>query len=779
MLLSARRLALFLSALSANKISASKNIKAKEEEVIKKLLLIKLFITFKFMIEVKNGLFHIFTEKTSYVIGVREKTLFHLYWGKRLHGDLDFNDFLITDKVHLWACRDMKIGSEEASTEALPMEYPVFGSPDLRNPALSLRYDDGSSITKLSYVKYEKISGKPQLEGLPATYAESADEAETLIITLRDEVKNVVVELYYSVFYGYDAITRSARIINCGDSTVSLEGAMSASLDFQYGGFDLLHLPGTWAYERVPERTAVIKGKQTVESLRGVSSAYHNPFIALLDKHTTENSGNAFGLNLVYSGNFVAGTECDTFLNTRAFIGINPYQFEFLLSSGDSFQTPEAVMVFSERGIGGMSRIYHKLYRERLCRGKYRDINRMVLVNNWEGTYFDFDEKKLTDIAAVAARVGIDLFVLDDGWFGERDKEDCSLGDWFVNKKKLPNGLKGLSEKINGLGMKFGLWIEPEMVSPNSELYRTHPDWCLQVKGRDYTMRRNQLILDLTREDVRRYIIESICSVIDSADIEYIKWDMNRNFSEVGSLCVEPERQREIYHRYVLGLYEILETVTCRYPDILFESCQGGGGRFDPGMLYYTPQIWTSDNTDAYERLFIQYGTGICYPYSAMGCHVSAVPNHQTGRTTPYNTRFLTALPGQLGYELDLCKLSEAEIEDTAEQIKLYKKIGNDIHTADLYRIAVPGENEYAANEFISRDGKTVYLFTYVLHGRPENDIKAVRLLDLDENAVYADKESGKKYSGSILLNVGLPLKCDSDYSSRLIILEKLTAEEM
>lgn len=727
------------------------------------------------MIEVKNGLFHIFTKNTSYVIGVKKGLLFHLYWGKRLAEPFNFDDFIVTDKVHLWACRDIEFNGEEASTEALPMEYPTFGSPDLRTPALAMRYSDGSSITKLEYIDYKIFNGKPKLEGLPATYTETVEEAKTLQMTLKDKLKNITVELSYSVFEDYDAITRSAKIINQGNESVRLECALSASIDFQYGHFDLLHLPGTWAYERVPERNAIFKGKQTVESMRGVSSAYHNPFIALLDKNTTETSGNVFGFNLVYSGNFTAGVECDTFLNTRAFIGINPSQFEFVLNHKDSFQTPEAVLVFSDCGIGGMSRIYHRFYRERLCRGKFRDKSRPVLVNNWEGTYFDFNEDKLLKIAVAAANVGIELFVLDDGWFGKRNQENCSLGDWFVNTKKLPNGLKGLAEKINALGMKFGLWIEPEMVSPDSNLYREHPEWCLQVKNREYTMRRNQLVLDLTRNDVRKYIIDSICNIIDSANIEYIKWDMNRNFSEVGSICVGADRQREIYHRYILGLYEILETVTSKYPNILFESCQGGGGRFDPGMLYYTPQIWTSDDTDAYERLFIQHGTSICYPYSTMGCHVSVVPNHQTGRTTPYDMRGLVAFPGQLGYELDLCKLSNDDIEKTARQIKLYKEIEREIHSANLYRISVPGENEYVANEFISRGGESVYLFTYVLHGRPENDVKIIRLQNLDENAVYIEKESKRKYTGSLLMNVGLPLICDSDYKSELKIFEKIT----
>ena len=725
------------------------------------------------MIDYKNGIFHLQTKNTSYVMAIREKLLFHLYWGNKVSGNVDFSDFILTSKVHLWACRDIKLFGEEASTEALPMEYPVFGSPDLRNPALSLRYSDGSSITKIEYSEHKIFVGKPKLDGLPATYTEDDSEAMTLIITLKDRLKNIRVELMYNVFDEYDAITRSVRIINEGTESVRLEGALSASVDFQYGNFDLLHLPGTWAFERLPQRVPVINAKQTVESMRGVSSAYHNPFIALLDKETTETHGNAFGLNLVYSGNFTAGVECDTFQNTRAFIGINPFQFEFKLDKNESFQTPEAVLVHSDKGLGGLTRIYHKLYRERLCRGKYRDINRPVVVNNWEGTYFDFDEEKLLQIATVAAKTGIDLFVLDDGWFGKRNQENCSLGDWKVNTEKLPDGLKGLAEKINALGMKFGLWIEPEMVSPDSDLYRTHPDWCLQVKNREYTMRREELILDLTQKEVRDYIIDSICSVIDSANIEYVKWDMNRNFSETGSLFVDACRQREIYHRYVLGLYNILETITSKYPNILFESCQGGGGRFDPGMLYYTPQIWTSDNTDAFERLFIQYGTSICYPYSSMGCHVTTVPNHATGRTTPYKFRGMVAFPGQLGYELDFCELSEDDLNKTSLQVAEYNKIQKDIHSADLYRLSTPINSECVANQFITSDENTVYLFLYTLHGRPENDVKIIRLQGLDENAVYVEQKTGKQYSGSVLMNVGLPLICERDYEAELIIFIK------
>ncbi len=725
------------------------------------------------MIRYENGIFHLQTKNTSYVIGVEGKNLFHLYWGKRILGELNFRDFILTSMGHVWSCGDTEIEGDCASTEALPMEYPVFGSADLRSPALAIRYADGSSITKLEFLKYDIFEGKPKLEGLPATYTEENDEAQTLVITLKDTLKNIKVELMYNVFDDFDAITRSVKVVNDSEDSVKLERALSTSLDFQYGDFDLLHLPGTWACERIPQRVPVINGKQTVESMRGVSSAYHNPFIALLDKNTTETQGNVYALNLVYSGNFTAGTECDTFQNTRVFMGINPFQFEFVLEPDGSFQTPEAVLVYSSEGIGGMSRIYHKLYRERLCRGKYRNTNRPVLVNNWEGTYFDFNEEKLLEIAKIASKSGIELFVLDDGWFGKRNIDNCSLGDWVVNTEKLPNGLNGLAEKINALGMKFGLWFEPEMVSPNSDLYRAHPDWCLQVKDRKSTMRRCQLILDLTRDDVKKYIIDSVCSVLDSANIEYVKWDMNRNFSEAGSLLLDAEHQREVYHRYVLGLYEILEKITSRYPNVLFESCQGGGGRFDPGMLYYMPQVWTSDNTDALERLFIQYGTSICYPYSTMGCHVSVTPNHQTGRTTPYDFRGLVAFSGQLGYELDFCKLSDEDIAKTTLQVADYKKIQNDLHSADLYRLATPIKSEYVANQFVNSNKKTVYVFMYCLHGRPENDVKIIRLQGLDENAVYTEKSTGKRYSGSFLMNVGLPFGCEFDFKSELRIFEK------
>ncbi len=725
------------------------------------------------MIKYENGIFHLETKNTSYIMGVKENILFHLYWGQKISVANEFMDFIHTSNVHLWACRDLIIDGEEASTEALPMEYPVFGSPDLRNPALAIKYEDGSSITKLEYSSHKIIAGKPKLEGLPAIYTESDEEANTLIITLRDNLKNIDVELMYSVLEDYDVITRSVKVINQSDDKVKLESVLSASLDFQYGDFDLMHSPGTWAYERVPQRVKVMNGKQTVESMRGVSSAYHNPFIALLNSSTTETNGDVFGLNLVYSGNFTAGVECDTFQNTRAFIGINPFQFEYVLNPNDSFQAPEAVMVYSNCGMGGMSRIYHKVYRERLCRGKYRDLNRPVLVNNWEGTYFDFNEEKLLNIAKIAAECGIELFVLDDGWFGKRNQEDCSLGDWVVNTNKLPNGLKGLAEKINDYGMQFGLWFEPEMVSPNSDLYRKHPDWCLQVKGRKFTMRREQLILDLSRKDVRDYVINSVSAVLDSANIKYVKWDMNRNFSEVGSLLLGPEQQRELYHRYVLGLYEILETLTSKYPDILFESCQGGGGRFDPGMLYYMPQVWTSDNTDAFERLFIQYGTSICYPYSTMGCHVSVVPNHQTGRSTPYDFRGHVAFAGQLGYELDFCKLSEDDVSKTKKQVEMYKEIEADIHAADLYRLATPINSEYVANQFITQDKNKVYLFTYTLHGRPENDVKIIRLQGLDNDSIYIDDTTKKEYSGSFLMNVGLSIGCYQDYESQLRVFLK------
>jgi len=516
-------------------------------------------------------------------------------------------------------------------------------------------------------------------------------------------------------------------------------------------------------------RRPLVPGLQAVESRRGASSHVQNPFVALLERGADETRGDVYGVSLVYSGSFTAGVEVDQFHAPRLFIGINPFDFGWRLKPGESFQTPEAVLVFSAEGLGGMSRKFHDLYRSRLCRGTFRDKTRPILVNNWEATYFDFNADKIEAIARAGKELGIELFVLDDGWFGKRDSDNSSLGDWFVDRRKLPNGLEDLARRVRDLGMQFGLWFEPEMVSPDSELYRAHPDWCLHIEGRRRTEARQQLILDLTREDVQDYIVRTISDVLSSAPITYVKWDMNRNMTEIGSAKLPPERQRETAHRYMLGLYSVLERITSAFPHVLFESCSGGGGRFDPGMLYYMPQTWTSDNTDAISRLKIQYGTSIVYPVSAMGAHVSAVPNHQVGRVTPLETRGHVALSGNFGYELDLTKFTDEEKEIVKAQTALCKEIRHLVQFGDFYRLLSPFEGNAAAWMFVAKDKREAFAVYVQILKEPYAPLDRFRLKGLNPDLDYEMDEDGLVYGGDELMNAGLPVpQFSGDFRSRV-----------
>ena len=726
----------------------------------------------------KDKVFHLQTAKTSYIFGfLTSNTPVHMYWGKRLKKTPDINTlFIIPYKWPRSFCvvdGTTKDG-DIFSRESLTMEFSTFGSSDLREPTFHAEYKDGSTVSDFEYKSYKITNGKKGIEGLPATYSENDGEAQTLEVTLTDKLTGLDIILQYGVFDKLNAITRSIRCENHGENRAVIDRILSASVDFKTDKFDMIHLPGTWGRERVVTRVPVTKGYINVSSARGASSNTHNPFIALVSKDATENFGSAYGFSLVYSGNFLAGTYADYLNCTRAYIGINPFGFKWQLDPGDTFSTPEAVLVYSGEGIGEMSRIYHRLYRTRLCRGEYRDKERSCLINNWEATYFDFDEEKIVEIAKKAASCGIKLMVLDDGWFGKRDNDRSSLGDWFVDKRKLPNGIDGLCKKINALGMKFGLWFEPEMISPVSELYAKHPDWCIHVDGRDRKEGRNQLILDLSRDEVCDYIINSVNAVLDSANIEYVKWDMNRNMACVGSATLPSDRQGELYHRYMLGLYKVLEAIVSSHPHILFESCSGGGGRFDPGMLHYMPQTWTSDNTDALARIDIQYGTSICYPYSSMGAHVSAVPNHQVRRTTPISFRGNVAIPGQFGYELDLTKLSDEDIAEIKEQTKFYEKYGEVFHRGDLYRLRNPLGDYMSAIEFVSEDKNTVIVMLYSHKGTANAVLDYVCLGGLDAGAEYKKTENGEIWTGEALMNVGIPFMADTDYKSRIWIFEKI-----
>ncbi|MCL6605559.1 MAG: alpha-galactosidase [Paenibacillus sp.] len=691
-----------------------------------------------------KGLFHLQSKGMSYIVQLVNGYPVHVYWGQQLRDDSNLEGML-------------NLGGN-SGLDRLPQEYPQYGSGDFRNPAYQACLEDGTRVTELRYSGYKVTAGKPSLEGLPSVYVESAEEADTLELTLTDDYAKLTVILRYTVYHEMDVIARSVQFLNHGESKLQLLRALSASIDMQAGELDMIYLAGAWAREGNLTRRRLVQGGTTIESRRGMSGHQLNPFAALAKPGTDENQGEVFGFNLVYSGSFEAEAEVDSFGSTRFSIGVHSLDFTWLLEPGEKFQTPETIMVYSAQGIGGMSRIYHRLYRTRLCRGLYRDKERPILVNNWEATYFNFDTDKLESIAAEASKLGIELFVLDDGWFGKRDADNSSLGDWVEDLRKLPGGLGDLAQRVNGLGLQFGLWVEPEMISPDSDLYRQHPDWCLHVPGRRRSEARWQLVLDYTREDVREYIYESLSRIFSTVPIAYVKWDMNRCLTEIGSAQIAPERQGETGHRYVLGLYELLERLTAKFPKILFESCCSGGGRFDPGMLYYMPQTWTSDNTDAVERLKIQYGTSLVYPVSAMGAHVSAVPNHQVGRITPLSFRGDVAMSGNFGYELDLTKFTPEEKELVKEQVANYKEIRSLVQQGNLYRLQSPFEGNETAWMFVSDDQREALVYYFRVMAVPNPPRRSLKLNGLNPSLDYTLEESGEVYGGDRLMQVGLSL---------------------
>ena len=709
--------------------------------------------------DAKTQVFKLDSATTSYALGIGPHSyLLHLYYGARISDtDLQYLSYTVSQST-----TSAVVSYEDAeyfSKDVHRMEYPCNGCGDMRGTALSIRRAAGTTDTDVQYVSHKIYAGKPLIPGQPATYA-SAEEADTLEILCRDHVSGAEVTLFYTVFRNCGAMTRHAVIRNSSELPMDIRYAMSACVDFHDGNdMDFIHLYGRHAMERMLERAPLLHGTQAVSSKRGCSSHMHNPFIVLCDHETTEEWGNTYGFNLVYTGNFLASAEMDSNGGARVLMGINPEDFSWHLEAGECFHTPEVVMVYSDQGLGGMSRIYHSLYRNNLCRGPWKTKKRPILINNWEATYFNFDEEKLFELAKTASELGIEMLVMDDGWFGNRNSDDSALGDWTVNRDKLPNGLGRLVERINGLGVKFGIWFEPEMVCRDSNLFRAHPDWALQTPNRHMSIGRYQYVLDMSRADVRDYLFDSIKAVMESANIAYIKWDFNRNLTEVGSALLGADRQQEVFHRYVLGLYELLERVHNAYPDLLLEGCAGGGGRFDPAWLYYAPQIWTSDDTDATERLDIQYGTSLCYPVSTMGAHVSVCPNHQTHRTSPFETRGNIALCGTFGYELDLTKLTDAEKELVKQQCRDYHKYYDLIHYGDLYRLISPWKHRTrSAWSFVSPDKREV-LVTYVVIRSGIRERYYFRLAGLNPDLLYRDEESGQILSGATLMNAGLCIR--------------------
>lgn len=708
--------------------------------------------------------FYLGAGKASYVLHVDEDgRLLNQHWGARVP-----DGAIQPDLSHY-----PTLASFDPRTNALPWELPTRGSGWYGEPAVAATNAKGDDMVQLTYVSHAIYMGKNRLPGLPATFARREGDAETLEIELMDRLTGLRVTAVYGVFERTGAITRSLRLKNESGEDMQINGVLSASAPVHGSGYDVIHLKGAWARERHVMRQTQGEGEYRIFSQRGASGHEANPFLALCEKSATEFSGEVWAVSLVYSGSFEALSYVNNTENSRLSIGLNPDVFTWKLEPGETFVSPEAAMVYSPDGLNGMSHAFHRLYSENLMRSKWFERDRPILINNWEATYFNFNEEKILQIARRAKELGVEMLVLDDGWFGKRNTDNCSLGDWVVNPEKLPGGLNGLSDRLHDLGLKFGLWFEPEMISPDSDLYRAHPDWCLHVDGRARVEMRNQLILDLSRREVQDYIIESVSAVLESARIEYVKWDMNRNMTEPFSGAQTPERQKETQHRYMLGLYRVLEEITARFPEILFESCSGGGGRFDPGMLYYMPQTWTSDDSDAVERMFIQYGTSFVYPPCAMGAHVSAVPNHQTGRTTAMQTRGDVALGGNFGFELDLSQLSDADAETVRRLIEREKQVRTLVRTGEFTRLLSPFDHPYAAWQFRARDNSEALICAYRLMTRPATPHLLLRASGLDESAVYMD-DDGNTCSGAALTRYGLWLHLPGDFTSKVIHLRRI-----
>ena len=717
------------------------------------------------IVDEKKGLFQLITDNTEYQMKAdKYGVLKHLWYGEKTGCDMEYlqsyPDVGFSGNIY-------DAGNDRTySLDTLPLEYACDGVGDYRVTGAAAVHSDGSCALDLRYKSYRISKGKYSIKGLPAVYAD-VSESETLEIVLKDKYSDIEVTLRYGVLPKLDIITRCASVANNTNEPVILTKAASLCLDIPHGEWEWVHFHGRHAMERLTERMPLCHGIQESSSKRGTSSHHQNPTVLLCSPDCTETSGSCIGAALMYSGSFQTKIQLDQMEQVRLVMGINPELFRWELKPSEVFDTPEVIMSYSSNGMEKLSHNFHKVIREHVCRGKYKLAERPVLINNWEATYFDFNEEKILKIAEQAASLGVDMLVLDDGWFGKRD-DDCSgLGDWFVSEEKLNGGLGKLAEKIKSLGMKFGLWFEPEMVSEDSDLYRSHPDWAIKIPSRNPVRSRYQLVLDMINPEVRDYLFGAISDILKNADISYIKWDMNRSICDWYTSCLSAENQGEMPHRYVLGLYELLERLTTAFPDVLFEGCSGGGGRFDAGMLYYCPQIWCSDDTDAFERTKIQYGTSFFYPVSAVGSHVSAVPNHQTGRITPIETRAVTAMAGSFGYELDLNTLSHDEKQEVKEQIVRFKKDGPLIHNGLYYRLSDSLNDKYALWGFVSEDKKEVLVHGVIFRTEPNRTQYLVKLRGLLPDTNYRLAENGEVYKGSALMNGGILLpKSWGDYAS-------------
>ncbi len=728
-------------------------------------------------------IFHLYNDTISYLMMIlRNGHLGQLYFGRRIQDKEDFSYLLETCERPMTSC--VYETDRSFSLEHIRQEYPVFGTTDFRQPALEILQENGSRISNFTYDSYAITDGKPALSGLPATYTENDAEARTLCITLKDDVTNVQMQLFYTIFAKGGILARSVRFLNQGTQPVHLTRAMSLCLDLPDCDYIWEQLSGCWARECHIHTRRLEPGIQSIGSMRGNSSHEHNPFLILKRPSADERQGEAIGLSLIYSGCFRIQAETDAHQTVRILAGIDPETFDWKLDTNETLQTPEAVLVYTDRGLNHLSQTFHKLYQKRLARGYWRDRPRPILNNNWEATYFDFTEERLIEIAARTKECGAELFVLDDGWFGARSGEKAGLGDWKPNKDRLPNGIAGLAERIEALGMKFGLWFEPEMTNKDSDFYRQHPDWILETPQRSVSHGRFQYVLDFSREEVVNAIYEQMAELLRTAKISYIKWDMNRSITECYSKAWPADRQGEIYHRYILGVYALYERLTREFPHVLFESCASGGGRFDPGMLFYAPQGWVSDNSDAIERLKIQYGTSMCYPLSSMGSHVSVSPNHQVFRYTPLHTRANVAYFGTFGYELDLNKLTPQETEEVKAQIRFMKQYREILQYGTFYRLKSPFEGNEAAWMCVSEDQKTALIGWYRILNVVNDRYTRLRLEGLNPDYLYRNSRTGICHYGDELMYAGLITSDETagqvppdvtpytDFDSRIYVLE-------
>lgn len=719
----------------------------------------------------KKQIFHLTNDKISYLIQIKPGGyLAHVYFGKKVNHYSSGYDYPQVDRS--FSPNLPHAVDRSFSLDTLLQEYPGHGFGDFREPAYNIRLNDGSRVTDFRFQDYEVIAGKPQLDGLPATYVVDDHDAQTLVIHLLDQVSQLRLTMYYTIFTDLSVITRSVKVTNLGEDTVEINRLASTAVDFPAADYELIQLRGAWARERNIVREPLNLGTKLLDSKRGASSHQQNPFVALIQPETTEFQGEAIGFGLIYSGNHETIIQRDQYAQTRVIMGINSFNFAWQLQPQTTFQTPEVMMAYSDAGLNGMSQTFHNLCNQHLVPQRFQARQRPVLINNWEATYFNFNEDKILQLAQAAKEVGIELFVLDDGWFGARNDDKTSLGDWRENRSKLSHGVSGLSTQIHHMGLQFGIWFEPEMISEDSDLFRNHPDWVLEVPHRERSIGRNQYVLDFSRSEVRENIFQQMTAILDAADLDYIKWDMNRNMTEVYSKVLPALQQGEVAHRYILGLYDFLAKITTAYPQVLFEGCAGGGGRFDLGILYYLPQSWTSDNTDAISRIKIQYGTSLLYPISSMGSHVSAVPNEQTHRVTSLAIRGNVAMSGVLGYELDLTKASEPEKEEISEQIEFYKAHRQLLQFGQFYRLMSPFKHNDVAWMFVSDQKDEAIVFYFRMSAEASYPLITLKLAGLNPDQKY--QLGTAVYGGDELMNIGLYVdpNLTGDYATQRYVIK-------